>query len=251
MYNGALADMALDTDPFTGNRYTFASGNPISNVELTGHMAFGSIYIWEIKSQGAATAGLKDLYFYAWALQYGTVPPEYQGKTVELGFPVNWPPGGVTVNSRNGKQYNAQNYSGPRDCPTGDCGVIVYSPVQPRKPQQQPATQPATNPYPCAVTSGRVVPGRHRNGHRAAHSGIQLLAYTDTCGPGGYPIPAPWPAPLPAPGVPAGAGPAQLRLPWQCAHCRGPSRDSLGYGSDVRHRGPRPGTAGRQRGECA
>jgi RHS repeat-associated protein len=38
MYNGALADMGLSTDPFTGNRYTFGAGNPISNIELDGHM---------------------------------------------------------------------------------------------------------------------------------------------------------------------------------------------------------------------
>jgi RHS repeat-associated protein len=38
MYGGALADMNLDTDPFTGNRYTFGDGNPISNIELDGHM---------------------------------------------------------------------------------------------------------------------------------------------------------------------------------------------------------------------
>jgi hypothetical protein len=37
MYNGALADMALTTDPFTGNRYTFGAGNPITNIELDGH----------------------------------------------------------------------------------------------------------------------------------------------------------------------------------------------------------------------
>ncbi|MFB9238417.1 DNRLRE domain-containing protein [Plantactinospora siamensis] len=37
-YNGALADMHLSTDPFTGNRYAFGAGNPISNVELDGHM---------------------------------------------------------------------------------------------------------------------------------------------------------------------------------------------------------------------
>jgi len=42
MYNGALADMNLATDPFTGNRYTFAAGNPISNIELDGHMFPGS-----------------------------------------------------------------------------------------------------------------------------------------------------------------------------------------------------------------
>ncbi len=38
MYNGALSDMQLDSDPFTGNRYTFGGGNPISNIELDGHM---------------------------------------------------------------------------------------------------------------------------------------------------------------------------------------------------------------------
>ncbi|MFB6779026.1 RHS repeat-associated core domain-containing protein [Streptomyces sp. NPDC056352] len=37
-YSGALADMSLATDPFTGNRYDFAGGNPISFVELDGHL---------------------------------------------------------------------------------------------------------------------------------------------------------------------------------------------------------------------
>ncbi|MEI5010341.1 RHS repeat-associated core domain-containing protein [Streptomyces sp. PmtA] len=37
MYNGALADMGLGSDPFTGNRYAFTGGNPISNVEIDGH----------------------------------------------------------------------------------------------------------------------------------------------------------------------------------------------------------------------
>jgi RHS repeat-associated protein len=38
MYNGALADMNLSTDPFTANRYTFGAGNPVTNIELDGHM---------------------------------------------------------------------------------------------------------------------------------------------------------------------------------------------------------------------
>ncbi|MFE2598949.1 DNRLRE domain-containing protein [Streptomyces sp. NPDC059396] len=38
MYGGALADMSLATDPFTGNRYSFAGGNPITFVELDGHL---------------------------------------------------------------------------------------------------------------------------------------------------------------------------------------------------------------------
>ncbi|MEW2626097.1 DNRLRE domain-containing protein [Streptomyces sp. NPDC048106] len=41
MYNGALADMNLTTNPLTGNRYAFAGGNPTTNVELDGHMAVG------------------------------------------------------------------------------------------------------------------------------------------------------------------------------------------------------------------
>ncbi|MCX3064245.1 golvesin C-terminal-like domain-containing protein [Streptomyces beihaiensis] len=37
MYNGALSDMGLASDPLTGNRYAFGGGNPISNIELDGH----------------------------------------------------------------------------------------------------------------------------------------------------------------------------------------------------------------------
>ncbi|MFF0558225.1 DNRLRE domain-containing protein [Streptomyces sp. NPDC004266] len=40
MYNGALADMGLGSDPFTGNRYAFTGGNPVTNVEIDGHFAF-------------------------------------------------------------------------------------------------------------------------------------------------------------------------------------------------------------------
>jgi RHS repeat-associated protein len=38
MYNGALADVSLTTDPFTGSRYAFGNGNPISNIENDGHV---------------------------------------------------------------------------------------------------------------------------------------------------------------------------------------------------------------------
>ncbi|MFE9438024.1 DNRLRE domain-containing protein [Streptomyces sp. NPDC006602] len=37
MYVGALADMDLGADPFTGNRYAFGGGNPTSFIELDGH----------------------------------------------------------------------------------------------------------------------------------------------------------------------------------------------------------------------
>ncbi|MFE3138450.1 DNRLRE domain-containing protein [Streptomyces scopuliridis] len=38
MYNGALADMNLGSDPYTGNRYAFTGGNPTSRIELDGHI---------------------------------------------------------------------------------------------------------------------------------------------------------------------------------------------------------------------
>jgi RHS repeat-associated protein len=38
MYNGAFADMGLSSDPYTGNRYAFTAGNPISRIELDGHI---------------------------------------------------------------------------------------------------------------------------------------------------------------------------------------------------------------------
>jgi RHS repeat-associated protein len=38
MYNGALADMSLGVDPYSGNRYAFTGGNPTSRVEYDGHM---------------------------------------------------------------------------------------------------------------------------------------------------------------------------------------------------------------------
>ena len=37
MYDGALADMSLVANPFTGSPYAFGDGNPVSNIELDGH----------------------------------------------------------------------------------------------------------------------------------------------------------------------------------------------------------------------
>lgn len=38
MYNGALADMSLGADAYTGNRYAFTGGNPVTFVEIDGHL---------------------------------------------------------------------------------------------------------------------------------------------------------------------------------------------------------------------
>jgi RHS repeat-associated protein len=33
MYDGALDNMGLTTDPFAGSQYAFGAGNPVSNIE--------------------------------------------------------------------------------------------------------------------------------------------------------------------------------------------------------------------------
>jgi RHS repeat-associated protein len=33
MYDGALDNAGLSTDPFTGSQYAFGNGNPVSNIE--------------------------------------------------------------------------------------------------------------------------------------------------------------------------------------------------------------------------
>jgi RHS repeat-associated protein len=38
MYDGALANTGLTTDPFTGSPYAFGAGNPVTNIEYNGHM---------------------------------------------------------------------------------------------------------------------------------------------------------------------------------------------------------------------
>ncbi|MFC4856933.1 RHS repeat-associated core domain-containing protein, partial [Actinophytocola glycyrrhizae] len=39
-YNGALADVNLGTNTWTGNRYSLAGGNPITGIEIDGHIAY-------------------------------------------------------------------------------------------------------------------------------------------------------------------------------------------------------------------
>ncbi|UVS80537.1 hypothetical protein Actkin_04288 [Actinokineospora sp. UTMC 2448] len=40
-YNGALKDLNLSSNPWTGNRYAFTGGNPIIGIELDGHCYTG------------------------------------------------------------------------------------------------------------------------------------------------------------------------------------------------------------------
>ncbi|MGP4083488.1 golvesin C-terminal-like domain-containing protein [Streptomyces sp. KR55] len=58
MYGGAAADMALATDPYTGNRYAFAGGNPISFVELDGHLFGIDISLSDVGHAALDVAGM-------------------------------------------------------------------------------------------------------------------------------------------------------------------------------------------------
>jgi RHS repeat-associated protein len=49
-YNGALADLNLATNPYTGNRYAFTAGNPITNIELDGHRQCEGAYTCDATS---------------------------------------------------------------------------------------------------------------------------------------------------------------------------------------------------------
>jgi RHS repeat-associated protein len=61
MYNGALADMNLSTNPLTGNRYAFAGGNPTTNIEYDGHFA-GIDDLFEAAAAAVVLVGLTSYY---------------------------------------------------------------------------------------------------------------------------------------------------------------------------------------------
>jgi hypothetical protein len=66
MYNGALNDMGLTTDSFTGSRRAFGNGNPVSSIELDGHLPCdpegrcGSIQALDPYNQAAALNATRD-----------------------------------------------------------------------------------------------------------------------------------------------------------------------------------------------
>ncbi|MCA2186575.1 RHS repeat-associated core domain-containing protein [Nonomuraea cavernae] len=56
-YNGALDDLGLGLDPWTSNRYAFTGGNPITGIELDGHIPDD----WANGKNGGYTAWRKDV----------------------------------------------------------------------------------------------------------------------------------------------------------------------------------------------
>ncbi|MEQ4207913.1 DNRLRE domain-containing protein [Actinopolymorpha sp. B9G3] len=58
-YSGALADMNLVTNPFTGNRYGMAAGNPISGIDYDGHEVSDD-YLYMYPDPEGAARTIKD-----------------------------------------------------------------------------------------------------------------------------------------------------------------------------------------------
>ncbi|GAA1874239.1 golvesin C-terminal-like domain-containing protein [Asanoa iriomotensis] len=56
-YNGALSDMHLGLNPWTGNRYAFGGGNPISMIELDGHVPADDVLPISLLGAAALAAG--------------------------------------------------------------------------------------------------------------------------------------------------------------------------------------------------
>ncbi|MFD5445611.1 golvesin C-terminal-like domain-containing protein [Streptomyces tendae] len=113
MYNGALADMGLGSDPYTGNRYAFTGGNPTSFVELDGHIfgcdwcgevldTIGDVAVGGVKKAGGGWKTALDVFLDGIGWNTETAPNGYEseysgdrskGRLVEPDGQWDWVPG--------------------------------------------------------------------------------------------------------------------------------------------------------------
>ena len=84
MYNGALADLGLGSDPYTSNRYAFTAGNPINRVETDGHIWEGWSTPQRFSYSGSDGGYLKDLYYEEGSSSSKTV----RGSNQSVGNPI-------------------------------------------------------------------------------------------------------------------------------------------------------------------
>ncbi|MDX8036021.1 DNRLRE domain-containing protein [Lentzea sp. BCCO 10_0856] len=90
-YNGALADLDLGGDAFTGNRYAFAGGNPISGVEADGHGICADdacLYVCPLSCSDADAAAITERMAAdtqaAWDHDYSPKSNDYETVATEL-----------------------------------------------------------------------------------------------------------------------------------------------------------------------
>jgi RHS repeat-associated protein len=94
-YNGALADLDLGLSPWTMNRYGFAGGNPVSLIELDGHIGgLPDEDLRELRKAG-----------YTYVMGRGVVPLPVGGEKRGVKPPVLL--GGISPQEAAGLQVNA------------------------------------------------------------------------------------------------------------------------------------------------
>ncbi|MGH3389242.1 MAG: polymorphic toxin-type HINT domain-containing protein, partial [Actinomadura sp.] len=192
MYNGALDDLNLTVDPFTGSRYAFAGGNPISNIELDGHLfglslsdighaaldvvglipvvgevadvANGAWYLAEGNYVDAALSFTSAIPLAGYAAsaakgaRYGTRAARALNRAENAVPPVRPRPGGGS-NTPGGGQPNAPSGGSPRS-PGGGSGGPPKSPPPanppPAKPKPPPPAAPPSRGPSCPIPNSFV-----------------------------------------------------------------------------------------------
>ncbi|XCW06533.1 DNRLRE domain-containing protein [Streptomyces sp. HUAS MG47] len=173
MYNGALADMRLGSDPYTGNRYAFSGGNPVSNVELDGH-CFGIDWCEAAGDAIADTAN--GIFMGTGEVFYGLVSnvphaAEYGGWLVDGDC---WGDGGPgTPGCDYGTQfdnwvashgYNTDKWTYTLPSLVADLVTRKTSPTAPAKPS--PGVMPKKKPAPAPAPSTPATPKKEKYSDR-------------------------------------------------------------------------------------
>ncbi|MGR8008754.1 golvesin C-terminal-like domain-containing protein [Streptomyces hypolithicus] len=173
MYNGALADMTLGSDPYTGNRYAFAGGNPIAFVELDGHLFGVDISISDIGHAVLDVAGqvpvIGEVADGANAIWYAA-----EGNWVDAGISAAGMipfAGGVATGARlASKTVNAvdaisdsakaaDNVADTAKAADTATDTAKAAPAAPAAPKDAPAAKPAAQPQTAPSCRNSFVPG--------------------------------------------------------------------------------------------
>jgi RHS repeat-associated protein len=94
-YEAAGADIGLQTDPLTQNRYAFGGGNPVSRIEFDGHIGWEIAHVHETQSGKAARQYRKRSYTAIYGNPAGidyTSPYNYPGSSPRPGESAPPPP---------------------------------------------------------------------------------------------------------------------------------------------------------------
>ncbi|MFG3504514.1 DNRLRE domain-containing protein [Streptomyces sp. NPDC047821] len=133
MYNGALADMNLGSDPYTSNRYAFTGGNPTSRVEYDGHDWWDTVTGWVAGGTKTATKRIPAVTVFNVfknVLGFGAARSEEDRKSA-VGDRPDYTKGLVTtpVEQYEYDPYGDTTPANQSDCQTKKNTVIYYEPL--------------------------------------------------------------------------------------------------------------------------